>query len=297
MKYIFELKKLRKKIITKTVVLYMVLIIMFFLPMIISNEELILSDYLQFIIICGFIVFICGKYLSKSLFNSDIEKYKKIFAKNVTLEILQNIFKEVKYNPTDELPPKDFAEIIDNAKIPTSNSYSSDDYISAKYKNIVVEYSDIRMGYTPRNSDSNYHENFKGKWLVINFEKKFKSNIQIGPRIYNGKKINQMLKGKNYKEIQTNDIDFNKKFVIYTDNEKEFYNILTHDKIEKTKKLYKETKGKIFLFFLDNKIHVGIGDKKNFFEPNIYKSFNLESEKRKILDQINIIIELIDYWI
>lgn len=58
--------------------------------------------------------FIYGKYLSKSLFNSDIEKYKKIFAKNVTLEILQNIFKEVKYNPTDELPPKDFAEILEN---------------------------------------------------------------------------------------------------------------------------------------------------------------------------------------
>lgn len=69
---------------------------------------------------------------------------------------------------------------------------------------------------------------------------------------------------------------FNNNFIVYADNENEVFNILTANRIEKLKDLYNTTNGKIFMFFMDNKINIGIGDKKNFFEQNIYKKFDLE---------------------
>ncbi len=295
MNYLDELKKTKKKIWIKTIFVYIIISLLFFLPCL--YQDSLSNNMIIYLIIGIFIVCLPGYLISKSICKRDIEYYKKIYAKNITLEILKDNFGEVKYNPTDDLLPKDFAKVIDNAKIPTINSYNNDDYISAKYKNIRIEYADVRMGYIPRNSDMNEHTNFKGKWLILSFNENFKSNIQIGPKIFNGKKTKQMLKGKEYKEIQMTDLDLADKLIIYADHEEFVFNILKSSIIDIIKRLYKETNGKILVFFLNNQIHIGIGDKKNFFEPSIYSKFNLEKEKSKISNQINIIMKLIDCWI
>lgn len=294
--YVDQLKKLQIKIWTKTLIVLLIFSLPFLVTVILSKFSS-LFEFVEYIIMFAIIVIINVFWIPKSICEKDIERYKNIFAKNITLEILKNNFEDVKYQSNDDLPPKDFAIIIDEAKIPTTNSYSSDDYISAKYKSIKIEYSDISMGYLPLNSNSNCHENFKGKWLVISFDRNFKSNIQIGPRIFNGKKNKQMLKGKEYSEIKISDSEINKKFIIYADNKCEALSLLKSNIISKIKKLYKETKGKIFIFYLNNQIHIGIGDRKNFFEPSIYKRFDLEKEKKRIQSQIKIIVELIDSWI
>ena len=295
MDYLYELNAIRKKIWIKTIAIFIILIILCFLPILfIKNQDIL--DCIKYILIFGFGVYLCGYWISKSLCKKDIESYKKIYAKSITLKVLESSFKDVKYKSNGSLP-EDFARVINEAKIPTTNSFDCNDYFSATYKNIKVEYCDIVLSYTPRNSEDNIHDVFKGKWLVLSFKENFKSNIQIGPRIFNGKKNSQMLKGNQYKKININDEVFNKNFIAYSDNENELFNVLTTKRIEKLKDLYDITGGKVFVFFVDNKIHIGIGDKKNFFEPSIYKKFDLENEKKKMESQIKIITKFIDGWI
>lgn len=294
MKFINELIKLQKRIWIKTTLIFLILGLPL-IPILFSLKSL--SESILTFISYIFIIILCGCWISKSLCSEDIEKYKKIYSKNITLTILKTKLKDVKYVSEDKLLPKTFAEIIDNAKIPTINSYNNDDYIIGQYKNIQFEYSDLRMGYMPRNSDSNYSESFKGKWFIFTYDKNFDVNIQIGPKIVNGKKNKQMLKGNNYTEVKLSDEEFNKKILIYADNKEEVFKILTPNTINKVKKLYKDTKGKIFIFYIKNKLHIGLGDKKNLFEPNIYRKFNLEKEEKKILNQFNSIIDFIDYWV
>lgn len=295
MNYLDELNKIRKRILIKKITVFLILIILCFFPILFIKGEAI--DYIKYILIFGFVISLCSYWISKSICEKDIEKYKKIYAKNVTLNVLKDISGDVTYQHNDDLLPKDFSMVIEEAKIPTSNSYSIEDYFSVIYKNIKVEYCDIVLSYTPRNSEDNIHDVFKGKWLVLSFNKKFKSNIQIGPKIFNGKKNAQMLKGNHYKKINTKDNEFDKKFIVYADNEEEALNILSPNMIEKLKYLHNNTNGKILLFFIDNKMHIGIGDRENFFEPNIYKKINLAKETKKIENQIKLITNFIDYLI
>lgn len=199
--YVDLLKKLQIKIWTKTLIVLLIFSLPFLITVILSKFSS-PFEFIECIIIFSIIVIINVFWISTSICEKDIECYKNIFAKNITLEILKDNFEDIKYQFSDKLPPKDFAIIIDEANILTTNSYDSDDYISSKYKGIKIEYSDIRMGYLPLNSNSNCHESFKGKWLVISFDRNFKSNIQIGPRIFNGKKNKQMLKEKNIVKLK-----------------------------------------------------------------------------------------------
>lgn len=282
---------MQKRIWIKTTIIFLILNLPF-IQIIISLDSLseLLSSFISFV----FIEVLCVYWLIKSLCSKDIEKYKKIYSKNLTLEILKTKLKDVKYISEDKLLPKTFAQIIDDSKIPAINSYNNDDYIIGKYKNIQIEYADLRMGYMPRKSDSNYSESFKGKWFVFTFDKNFEVNIQIGPKIFNGKKNKQMLKGNKYTEIKFPDEEINKKIIIFVANEEEVFNVLTPNIINKVKKLYKDTKGKVFIFYLNNKLHIGIGDNKNFFEPSIFIKFDLKKEKKKILNQVDSIIEFIN---
>lgn len=294
MGYLGELDKLRKKIWLKTIIIFLIASLLFWLPFLFSEIESI-SDVVKYSLFSGGIVVLNGYWILKSICEKEFENYKKIYAENITLEILKSVLKDVIYQPDDELLPEDFAKVLENSKIPTVNGYINNDYISAKYKDIRVEYCDISMGY--RSHNDSFSTSFKGKWLVISFDKNFKANIQIGPKIFGSKKNGQMIKGKEYQKIKTEDLELNKKFIIYTDNQNEIFNILTPNVIDKIKNLYNKMNGKLLIFFIDNQIHIGLGDKQDFFEPNVYKKIDLEKEKNKILNQVKIITKLIDYWI
>lgn len=41
-------------------------------------------------------------------------------------------------------------------------------------------------------------------------------------------------------------------------------------------------------------MHIGLHNKKDLFEPNVYKRINLEEEKQKILIDVKIITEFVD---
>ncbi len=304
MNYLDELKRISKKIITKTIIIFLVIHLMVFLM---SLFSIIMSDLkfnsifdstfdiIKYIFYSIFITFFCGYWMTLSICNKDIECYKQIYAKNIVLDILNKNFKDVIYRPN-----KFSEELSSKLKIPTVDFCYFNYYFSAIYKNIKFEYCDIELYHNGSSRNSSTNEVFKGKWLILSFNNKFKANIQIGPKNFNGKRNGQMLKCEYYKKVNIKNDKFNKKIVIYSNNENEAFNIITPDRIEKLKYLYNNTYGKIFLFFLDNKINIGIGDKKNFFEPSmlsIYKKINLEKENRKIENQIKIIKKLIDYWI
>ena len=292
MDYIKKLNKIKKSIILKSFVVYGLIGILSLLPFLKCEST---KDVFQCIIIFCFFEGIVAYFANKSIVEKDYEKYKKIFAKNITLDCLKQKFNDVKYDPSDKLLPKDFAKIIDEIKIPTVNSYRNNDYICAKYKKLTIEYSDIVLSYTPLKSSYNIHDNFKGKLIRVSSGKRINVNMQISPKTFGGKKIKQLIVGKDYRKYETKKILFDNKFLVFTDNEEEAKKIINENLIKKLQNLYNKTKGKLFIFIIDNQISIAIGDSFDYFEPNIYCS--LEKNKQRILEQIDNLIRNIEEFI
>lgn len=216
------------------------------------------------------------------------EEFKNTFVRKA----LNNYFDNLEYNPDKGL---DESSIREKGLLSTGDWYSSNDYVSGTYNKIKFERADIHIEKKEerKNSSGEIEEvwvtQFKGPWMIFDFNKKFKFNLII----QNGYFINY-LTGE-AKRIETEDVSFNKEFSIYATDEHEAFYILTPNFMEKIKKISKRLgHGRVRLAFNDSKLHIGINSGDDLFEYNFLEEINEAKIEEKFKKDIKVIIDLID---
>jgi len=280
MNYLDELEKIRKKILIKTIITFLFMTLYFIVLLIASNSFLV-----YFISVIAFTILV-----TEIITRKNRKEYKKIYKENVVLEVLKEYFTDLKYSLRVGIAES----VISSTKMMmTGDKFRSNDRISAKYKDINLLYSDlhIQLEGKGRNDDSPPLTIFKGQWFVFDFNKTFKSNIQVSEKFFMA-----VISGKveGYKRIKVEDVDFNRKFKVYAENELEAFYVLTPNTIEKIKTLNKKLRGKLLFCLINNKMHIGLDNRRDLFEPNVYRKINLNKEKERILKEIKIITDFVD---
>lgn len=282
MNYLEELEKIRKKVWIKTIILILIIAFIIIYGLFIKK-----SMKIMFVLS---ILFYLYYTISKI---KDESKYEKIYKRNITLEAFKSIFTNINYTPDLGMPKS----VIESTNMmDTGDRYYSNDYISATYKGINFEFADVLIEneYKDKDGNSHYTTIFEGQWFIFDFNKKFKSNIQICEKNFYGAKRGSIFSREVYQKVQMEDVEFNKQFNTYAQNELEAFYILTPNTMEKIKKLNNEIKGKFLFCFIDNKLHIGLHNHKDLFEPNIYNKINIEKEKELVLKDIKVITNFID---
>ena len=177
--------------------------------------------------------------------------------------------------------------------------YSSNDFISAKYKNIQVIQADVHIEEKHETTDSDGHIRtnwvtiFRGRWMIFDFNKNFKANVQVCQKKFTNAKISNWGLEQKFKKVMMEDQTFNNQFRIYAQNEHDAFYILTPSLIEKIKNLSDSINGGILLCFIDNKLHVGIQNNKDSFEHGVFKSI----DENKVIEDISKDIKLITNFV
>lgn len=294
-----ELKELQNQIIEKEKkynsiggITYLALIIPSIIMMIIWK-----SDYFSIIVflmaistIFG-IIFIaiksCATNKEKVKFNNE---FKKIFVFNS----LSKYFKDLKYLPNGGIREVD---IIAYSTLDTADSFSSNDYVSGLYKDIKFEQSDvlIRERHEETDADGNtrtvWETIFKGRYMIFDFNKEFKSNVKVVTKRF---EANTFPWGKKMSNIKMEDVEFNKMFAIFAENDHEAFYILTPTFMEKMKDIYNKLKVPIMFCFLNNKLHVAIDNRDDSFEWNVFKPIDENKINEEITKDIELITNFVD---
>lgn len=285
MNYLEELESLRKKIWIKTIISFLSITLLLIIILVSSGS----SELGKFFVIA--IVF--GTLFTKLITNKNVREYKKIYKENITLETFKCVFTDVKYSPNLGLSES----VISNTKMMnTGDRYYSNDYISAKYKEINFECADVHIEeeYRDKDGDIHYATIFKGQWFIFDFNKNFKANMQICEKSFSGAKRGGLFSDEVYEKVKMEDVDFNKTFKVYAENELDAFYVLTPNTMEKIKKLNNKLHGNLLFCLINSKMHIGLHNRKDLFEPNVYKKINLEEEKQRMLSDIKIITEFVD---
>lgn len=109
--------------------------------------------------------------------------FKKIFV----LKSLQTIFIDLIYEPNKGI---DKYIISETKMLNMGDRYQSNDYVSGKYKNINVVTANVKIEEEVESTDSegNTHTSwvtiFLGRWMIFDFNKTFKANIQICEKVF-----------------------------------------------------------------------------------------------------------------
>lgn len=112
------------------------------------------------------------------IYNVFSRKYVNEVKETHLRKMLNDVYEDVIYSKETGIDKKTISSLN---VLDMGDDYYSNDYIKAKYKNIEFETSDIRITETYTDSDGDRHTRtlFAGKWIILDFNKTFKSNVNL----------------------------------------------------------------------------------------------------------------------
>lgn len=245
---------------------------------------------LFFIIVVGLIVTILISVKST-------RNFTLAFKETFVLKSLNSVFTDLVYEPEKGL---DESIIRNTGMMNMGDVYSSNDFISGKYKNINVIQADVHIEEEHETTDSDGDTTttlvtiFKGRWMIFDFNKFFKANIQVCQKGFGNSILSNWGEKIKYKKVMMEDQAFNNSFRIYAQDEHEAFYILTPSLMEKIKKLTGDISGKLLFCFIDSKLHIGIQNNKDSFEHSIFTKINEEKVTNEISQDIKLITNFVD---
>lgn len=294
-----ELNKMQTKILKKNKIcnytLGILLLLILFITLIIVINKRITFVFIIFIIFIEIIFGIAMMIIIKNIINGkDIKKFNKEYKNIYVLNFLKQNFENIIYKPEEGISKK---EIKKYNILNLGDKFTSNDYICGTYKNVKFEQSDIHIQekYEEEDKDGNkiitWETTFEGRYMIFDFNKNFKSNVQVISNDFIKRSLPHI---KNNKKVKLEDIEFNKMFKIYSEIEHDAFYILTPHFMEKIKKLYKELDAPIKLTFMENKLHVAVNNGDDSFEYNVLNPINEEEIEQDIIKDIKLITDFVN---
>lgn len=162
--------------------------------------------------------------------------------------------------------------------------YAGEDYIKGTYKQIHFEVSDIDLKERRETRDARgnrvitYETYFKGRWYIFKYARTFQDVLKISE----GRTAQVNHRGLT--AIETESIEFNKKFRTYASTQEYAFYQITPSIIEKLLELEKMHRGTIHYCFIKNELHIGVNDNYDYMELQLKQPINDQSIKAFMAD-------------
>lgn len=204
--------------------------------------------------------------------------YAKDFKNKIITPLIGAIDSNLLYNPDFMISQHLFERSqLFNHKV---DRYNGNDYVKGSIDGVPLEFSDVHAEYQTKDSKgrTQWHTLFRGLFLVAEFNKYFKSKTVILPDQAEknfGTLIGGWLQSINFSRddlIRLDDAEFEKAFVVYGNDPIEARYILSHSMMKRILEFQKKITHPLFVSFVHNHIHIGIGTKKDLFEPAVFTS-------------------------
>ena len=210
----------------------------------------------------GFAGFISGVLLM-IMRDGIIKKKKKLISNNIVRGALAEVMELKTYVPELALREED----VNQADlIPTWNRFNGSDYVQATYRGVNISFSDVLLRHeTGSGKNKRVVTRFKGQWIIIELTKDIRSQLKLREKAKNEKKAKS--------DVMTEDIEFNNKFQILTNDPHNAFYILTPHFMDYIKNMKKRANARIYMAFMKrmnyNHVHIALHNTRDLFEPNL----------------------------
>ncbi len=225
-------------------------------------------------------------------FIKSLKKYTLTYKKEVVNVIIKecDFIDDLTYNYDLGLN----GEVVNEANaVLFGERFTSNDFITGEYEKIKFAQSDISIESNGRNNTTY----FRGRWLIVDFEKEFNVNMIIySKNFWSAIKRNDLTRIRQNFVLNTefNGKTFTDDFYIYADNEIEGTKILNSVFQKSVFDLKAKLHAPIIMVFKGNRLHVGVMNNKDAFEPALFTKIGYEKEKERMNKDLKVITDIID---
>lgn len=247
-----------------------------------------------FVMIAGVLTFVIAAIVC----SKPAKEYSLAFKNYFVKSSLQKIFTNLRYSPDSGISRQTIAS---TQMMNMGDRYSSNDLVTGNYKTIGFTQSDVHIEERHERRDSDGHTHtyyvtiFKGRWMIFDFNKRFKADVQVAQKGFGNNKLGNWFSGEKFEKVEMESQEFNKAFKVYAQQPIDAFYILTPKIMEKIRNLDERNDGKLLLCFIDNKLHVGIYNYEDSFEhKSVFKPIDEEKTRNEISTDIQKITMFID---
>lgn len=173
---------------------------------------------------------------------------------------------ELVYEPYFGMPQSVYKDL---SVISLGNIYRTEDLITGKYNNVYFAQSDLVVEYESGSEENNDYKivtYFKGRWIGIEYPKKFTGTVIITDNSYA-----YVPKRKDLEIVELENINFNRMFTVRSNDAYLVYYLLTPQIMERLMYLRQNARGNVVASFKEGILHIFINNGKDSFEPNRYQ--------------------------
>lgn len=233
--------------------------------------------------------------------------YIASFKEEIFKAFVQGIYPNTYYAPANYLPSNLFAS---SRLFGGYDSYGGEDYFEGKTDSgSLFKFSELRVTDTEtyRDSDNNTQTRtttiFDGMFFVLDVPNRVAGRVQVLPDMAESsfgflgkfvqKNLGSFFQGAKMVYLEDHP-EFEKAFVVYSQNEDEAYRILTPTLVQAIYDLRYKWNVTMRLSFIDNQIYVALSTSKNFFQPNIKKSVLEDDLLNELYDELALCFAVVE---
>ena len=220
--------------------------------------------------------------------NEFVLEYKRILLEGQLKEVFDDIQVDFERGFSED-------EVEGWCLVDTHERFYSDDYVTGSYHGIQFRRSDVKIQDVRRSGkNTTVVTTFEGPWMIFEFGKRFTHYTVVKEKEFLDNGIpGGFWSGYEAEKIQTEDMRFNDKFVVFSTDGQEAFYLLNPTMMEKIIELESRLEGRLYLGFIDGEFHVALDNRENAFEPSVFEEISNYSINR-VRDEIEAIKELVE---
>ena len=182
--------------------------------------------------------------------------------------------------------------------------YRGDDMVEGKIDKTQIWFSEVNAEYKRTTTDSKgrtkttWHRIFKGLFFIADFNKHFSTSTVVLPnRLGRGgfaRFFQKMNFARKEKLVSMEDLDFNKYFVVYGEDQIEARYVLSTSLMKRITDFKKSHKNPVFISFVNSFLYVAIGHNKDLFEPSYFKRLNRFEIVKEYFEDLQLAVGIVE---
>ncbi len=238
-----------------------------------------------YLFIAAVAIFVCTVFL----YNAAGKDYVRNFKTKVMGPLVKAYDPHLEYQPQSGIYE---SEMMGSRIFLTHpNRYATEDLVSGAIGKTSVKFAEIRASRETGSGKNRRVEHiFNGLFFIADFNKDFKGTTLVLPDVAEstlGSFIGNMLQSSNFGRpqlVKLEDPEFEKRFVVYGDDQIEARYILSPSLMQRLLDCRKEIGKDVAFSFTKNKIYIAISGTGNLFEPPVWNGIDFRTFRRYFED-------------
>jgi len=163
---------------------------------------------------------------------------------------------------------------------------------------IHTEYKQVTRDKDGKRSES-WHTIFRGLFISADFHKDFRGRTfvrtDVAEKLFGafGRMFQKPIFSR-LQLVQLEDVDFEREFVVHSDDQVEARYILSPAMMQRMRELKQKFSAQIEFSFLESRVFLAISHTKDFFEPDIYQSLLDPTYLRSYIQQVQLCLGVVE---